>query len=192
MCGLVVFSDNLFLRKNLDSLEGSAFLVGTIVGRVGRVIRRNNKALGLGKSIHSPPTTALPTNFHWSVGDQESSETPVPGSLGYVCTVAGTAEAKTETGTKATTTFNSTIIDVVDCTVFCQQQSITVTDETFSKQSAVRILRVIGLGHRSGLHNTGDPLGYPGKLIVEFPADKGVKDMAIAFPKATFQKISVV
>jgi len=131
------------------------------------------------------------------VGDQESNELPLPPSfLGYVCTFAGTAELETKTDTKATTHKGSTTIDVADCTVFCQQQWITVAGETFSGQTAVRILRVIGLGHRLGDKNRGQPSGYPGKLIVEFPADNGeenhIKNVDIAFQKATFQKISMI
>ena len=195
-CGsFVVLSDNLFIRKNQGVFMGVPFATDTIVGRVGRVLRRNNKAIGLNKglSIHSPRTSALPTDFHWNVGDEEKNEAPSPVSfLGYVCTVAGAA-TDTVTNAKATTLKDKTIIDVSDCTVFCQQQWIKVAGVTFSGQTAVRILRVIGLGHRlknpKTKHDTGDPAGYPGKLIVEFPAHKNVKDAKIEFQKAVFQEI---
>jgi hypothetical protein len=214
--GIVVYSDNLFTRKypypdskptDLVSYPISPFRIGTIVGRVGRVIRRNNKASGLlDVPIYDPTTAHLPKDFHWSAGDEEINEAPVPGSfLGYVCTVEGAA-GDTVTGTTATTYKNTTTIDVLDCTVFCQQQWITVAGETFSKpvpppklptkHTAVRIVRVIGLGHRlvdpKTKTNTGPPAGYPGKLIVELPADNGVKDAEIKFQQALFQKISIV
>jgi hypothetical protein len=133
------------------------------------------------------------------------NEAPVPSFLGYVCTISGAA-GETLTGTTATTNKNKTTIDVLDCTVFCQQQWITVAGETFSKpvsppqlptrHNAVRIVRVIGLGHRlvdpKTKTNTGPPAGYPGKLIVELPADNGVKGAEIRFQQAQFQKTSIV
>jgi hypothetical protein len=200
--GFVVLSDNLFIRKNQGIFRRVPFIVDTIVGRVGRVLRRNNKAIGLNKGLptHSPPTSALPKDFHWNIGDEENNEAPSPVSfLGYVCTVAGAA-TDTVIDAKATTYNGKTIIDVSDCTVFCQQQWIIVEDTvtgkkvTFSGQTAVRILRVIGLGHRlidpiTGQKDRGPPAGYPGKLIVELPADNGVTNAKIAFQKAQFQKI---
>jgi len=221
--GLVVYSDNLFTRKypykptDLVSYPGSPFRIGVIVGRVGRVIRRNNKASGLlDVPVNDPPTSVLPKNFHWSVGDQEMNEEPRPGPgsfLGYVCTIEGAAgdtEIKTlgtrDTGTieidvLATTHKGTTTIDVSDCTMFCQQQWTTVEGETFSKKklvdpkrNVVRIVRVIGLGHRvfEPGGNIGKPCGYPGILIVELPADNGVTNAKIAFQKALIQKISIV
>jgi hypothetical protein len=190
--GLVVLADNLFTRKYLASYEIAPFRIDMLVGRVGRVIRRNNKASGLLKGLmYGPSTAALPTNYHWSVGDQEYNEYPIPGSyLGYICTAAGTA-GDTITNTKATTSKDSNIIDVADCTVFCPQQWITVSGEKFAKQTAVRILRVIGLAHRLGDRHRDQPAGYQGKLIVEVPADTGVNNADIVFQKAVFQKINL-
>jgi hypothetical protein len=187
----------LFIRKNLGVFMGVPFIVHTIVGRVGRVLRRNNEAIGLNKGLytHSPRTSALPTDFHWNVGDEEKNEAPSLGSfLGYVCTVAGAA-VDTVINAKASTQKDKTVIDVSDCTVFCQQQWIKVEGVTFSGQTAVRILRVIGLGHRlknpKTKSDTGDPAGYPGKLIVELSADKYLSDGRMSFQKAVFQRINM-
>ena len=57
--GLVVYVENLFIRKYLGSYTIAPFVVGTIVGRVGRVIRRNNRAIGLESGVFAyTPTTA--------------------------------------------------------------------------------------------------------------------------------------
>jgi hypothetical protein len=193
-CGcFIVLSDNLFIRKNRGVFLNSPFRVDTIVGSVGRVLRRNNKAIGLGKGFatYSPATSVIPRDFHWDAGDEENNEAPSPGSfLGYVCTVAGAA-TDTVINAKATTQKGKTIIDVSDCTVFCQQQCITVEGAKFSGQTVVRILRVIGLGHRlidpkTGQKYRGPPAGYPGKLIVELPADNDVIG-TIKFQKAAFK-----
>jgi hypothetical protein len=187
--GLVVYVENLFIRKYLGSYTIAPFVVGTIVGRVGRVIRRNNRAIGLESGVfaYTPTTAALPSHYHWSVGDQESNEAPTLGIYqGYVCTVAGTAETSTSTGTKATTHKDTTTIDVDDCTLFCPQQWIMINDGAnlvkFRGAIAVRILRVIGIGAKTG--------GRPGQLIVEFPADIGVEKQEIKFQKAIFQTIN--
>lgn len=192
--GLVLYEDNIFIRKYLAPYELTPFVAGTIIGRVGRVIRRNNRAVGLKSSIlaYSPSTAALPSHYHWSVGDQEYNEAPTPGIYqGYVCTVAGTAEASTTTGTKATTHKGTTTIDVDDCTPFCPQQWITINDGAnlvqFDKKNAVRILRVIGLAAPKAIPPAPQPVG---QLIVEFPADKSVGKQDINFQKATFQTIN--
>ena len=196
--GIVLLTDNLFIRKYQMPYTISPFFIDSLVGRVGRVIRRNNKVSGLvGATMYNPTTLMPPTNFHWSVGDEENNEAPSSVSfLRSVCIAAGAA-TDTAIDAKATTYKDKTIIDVSDCTVFCQQQWITVKDTltgekvTFSTQPAVRILRVIGLGHRlvdsTGQRDRGAPAGHQGKLIVELPADNDVKGAKIGFQKAAFR-----
>jgi len=190
--GLVIYEENLFIRKYLESYTIAPFVIGTVIGRVGRVVRGYNKAIGLKSGIltYTPTTAALPSHYHWSVGDQENNEAPTPGIYqGYMCTVAGTAEASTVTGTTATTHIGTTTIDVDDCTVFCQQQWIIFNGEKFSGATAVRVLRVIGLGANDP-ENPAKTRGKAGQLIVEFPADVGVSKQVIAFQAATFKTIN--
>ncbi len=97
----------------------------------------------------------------------------------------------TKTNTKVTTHKGTNIIDVQDCTVFCQQQWVTVAGETFSGHTSARIIRVIGLGHRLGQIEATQH-GFQGKLVVELPADNGVTEMDVVISKGSLlAKITV-
>ena len=94
--------------------------------------------------LHIPPTTAaLPSHYHWSVGDQESNEVP---TRGYVHGCRYSRDKHSHRDKSHNTHKDSAMVDVDDCA----QQWVTVNDGVastvkFKDSTAVRVLRVIGL-----------------------------------------------
>ena len=132
--GLVKINNEtvIYTGKLLSSYYHSPahFYIETRLGRVGRVIRRNNTISGRrAEKLYSPPTSVNPKWWSWHEGDREEIDVPTSHG-GRICTAPGTFGKCTA---HATTSVGEKEIKIIDDTsTLYQSIRISIADVTFT------------------------------------------------------------